>query len=136
MYTMFCSTYICDSVFSKMNNIKNKLRYQLINEHLITIKKIVYINYTHDFKTCHFPQRRICFTLFPILIISLHKIINLNDICIDFCLIMYEICTLNLDGPQKLSRFLILYFKTINYWPLIYDVKRTIGSLIFIKYWL
>ena len=40
MYSMFASTYICESMFSDMKIIKTKYRNRLSDEHLETLLKI------------------------------------------------------------------------------------------------
>jgi len=62
MCTMFGSTYVCESSFSKMNYIKNKFRSRLTNKHLEMIMKIACTNHTPNFKQlveskiCHFSH--------------------------------------------------------------------------------
>jgi len=62
MCTMFGSTYICESVFSKMNYIKNKFQSRLTNEHLEMMMKIATTNHNPDLKQlvkskiCHFSH--------------------------------------------------------------------------------
>ncbi|XP_025202119.1 general transcription factor II-I repeat domain-containing protein 2B-like [Melanaphis sacchari] len=62
MCTMFGSTYVCESAFSKMNYIKNKFRSRLTNEHLEMMMKIATTNHKPDLKQlveskiCHFSH--------------------------------------------------------------------------------
>jgi zinc finger BED domain-containing protein 5/7/8/9 len=62
MCTMFGSTYVCESAFSKMNYIKNKFRSRLSNEHLEMMMKIATTNHNPDLnqlvesKICHFSH--------------------------------------------------------------------------------
>ncbi|XP_025406393.1 EPM2A-interacting protein 1-like [Sipha flava] len=62
MCTMFGTTYVCESAFSKMNCIKNKFRSRLTNEHLEMMMKIATTNHNPDLKQlveskiCHFSH--------------------------------------------------------------------------------
>lgn len=110
--TMFGSTFICKFAFFKVIYIKNKVRSQLINEYIVIIMMILLTNYTPNFqqlvesKTCHFPLWRIYYNLFLVFIV-LREVINMHNIFIGFYFIIYEICILNIDGPRKLSEFLM-----------------------------
>jgi len=62
MCTMFGSTYVCESAFSKMNYIKNKFRSRLTSEHLQMMMKIATTNHSPNLKQlveskiCHFSH--------------------------------------------------------------------------------
>ena len=48
--TLFGSTWVCESSFSKMNNIKNKHRSTLTDQHLEDILRISCTQFEPDFK--------------------------------------------------------------------------------------
>ena len=60
--SMFGSTYVCESGFSRMNFIKNKYRSALTDAHLLQLMRIAMTDITPDFQriaragSCHFSH--------------------------------------------------------------------------------
>lgn len=50
LFSMFGTTYCCESLFSTMKNVKNKNRSRLTNQHLTELIRTTLTNYTPVFK--------------------------------------------------------------------------------------
>ncbi len=50
LLTIFASTYICESAFSNMNHIRNKLRSTLTQDHLDQLLRVACSNRKPDYK--------------------------------------------------------------------------------------
>ncbi|XP_067949723.1 protein FAM200A-like [Watersipora subatra] len=50
LYTVFAATYICESAFSYMNNIKSKLRSTLTQDHLCQLLRIACCSREQDYQ--------------------------------------------------------------------------------------